>query len=231
MSATNIYASTEIKAVAFDLGGVVFSAGKEVAKQSWERRGYDSTLIRQLLISAESMQLRTGKMDDDTFWNVFFKKNVPDTYDVDLIKKLWYDGYVADLDIQMVIQSLRANGIKVVAFSGNISSRIDYLENKYNIRRFFDEEVYSFDYGYTKPDDRFVEALIQKVFPKAPKDKLADYGKHIFYIDDNPKDAEPALKYNIPTFIYQRGNIEPLRKKFDELGINVRASFMSLPIK
>ncbi|EFA84687.1 hypothetical protein PPL_01679 [Heterostelium album PN500] len=209
----------KIDVIALDLGGVIFSAGKEVASQSWERRGYDSKLIRQLLTSPESMDLRKGLLTDDQFWNGFFKQRCPANYDVDVIKKLWYEGYVMDHDILALLYSLRTNGYRIAAFSGNIESRIDYLEDKYNFRRHFDYEVYSYDCHYTKPDTRFIEVLIKTIYPNATPDTYQQYGSRIVYIDDNVKDAEPSKLYNIPTFIYHRGQIDQLKSQLSELDV------------
>ncbi|GAM19121.1 hypothetical protein SAMD00019534_022960, partial [Acytostelium subglobosum LB1] len=225
-SNTNTNANnTRVEVVALDLGGVVFSAGKEVAAQSWERRGYDSKLIKDLLVSQESMDLRKGKMSDDAFWNNFFKQRIPADYDVELIRKIWYDGYVIDHDIVSMMQRLKSSGYIIVAFSGNIPSRIDYLEQKYNFRRYFDIEVYSFDFGYTKPDIKFIEALIKAVYPDVTDDTYAQFGRRIAYIDDNVKDAEPSKQYNIPTFIYRRGEIDALKNSMSEAGIVLTGKF------
>eukprot|EP01133_Synstelium_polycarpum_P013869 gene13869-16359_t len=216
--------SSLVDVVAFDLGGVLFSAGKEVAKVSWERRGYDSKLIKELLVSPESMELRKGNLTDSEFWDIFMKSRLPESHDVNVIKKIWYDAYVIDQDVVALLMALRWSGYRIAAFSGNIPSRIEYLEEKYNFRRLFDFEIYSYDCGMTKPDAKFVEHLIKTIFPTTATspDTYPELGRRILYVDDNEKDAEPAKLYNVPTLIYRRGDIDSLRARMVEIGIKFK---------
>eukprot|EP01132_Coremiostelium_polycephalum_P008625 gene8625-10615_t len=186
-----------INTIALDLGGVVFSA-----------------------VSEPSMELRKGTISDDQFWNGYVKSKVPSHYDVDKIKSIYYQGYIIDEDIVAVMKKFTEKGYKLVAFSGNIPSRIEYLDKKYQFRRLFNLEVYSFDCGATKPDPYFIEVLIKKSFSsdieiqheKRPTgeqmERLKQLGEQILYLDDNPHDAAPAAQYNINTFIYERGHID-----------------------
>eukprot|EP01112_Ceratiomyxa_fruticulosa_P022551 TRINITY_DN8296_c0_g3_i1.p1 TRINITY_DN8296_c0_g3~~TRINITY_DN8296_c0_g3_i1.p1 ORF type:complete len:115 (+),score=23.75 TRINITY_DN8296_c0_g3_i1:704-1048(+) len=104
---------------------------------------------------------------------------------------------------------------KLIAFSGNIPSRIQYLENKYSFKKWFDVEVYSFDYGETKPSKKFVEVMLEKA-------GLKGEGNKVLYVDDKEKDAAPARELGVNIFIYERGNVSELRKKMRELGVDVQ---------
>ncbi|EGC37743.1 hypothetical protein DICPUDRAFT_29840 [Dictyostelium purpureum] len=228
----------DIKIVALDLGGVLFSAGKEYAKREWKENGYDVDLIHDLLISDEAQQLRKGIISDNEFWNNYFKTKVPSNYNAELIKQCYYRGYILDEDIVSWMKRIKENSkssshpIELVAFSGNIPSRIKYLNEKYQFRKLFDKEAYSFDCGATKPDNYFIEYLIKVSFPEETKDVTIQHGKplegeqlelfkklgkSILYLDDSPKDAAPALRYDINLFIYERGHINNLFDKFPKL--------------
>jgi len=217
--------------IALDLGGVLFSAGKEVAKTEWRQLGYDIDLIEKLLTSPESKDLRKGIIGDHEFWNIYVKSKVPDTYDVETIKLAYYRGYILDNDIVAMINRLK-DKVTFVSFSGNIPSRIEYLDKQYQFRKLFKVECYSFDCGATKPDPYFVEYLIKQSFPKETSnitikhgqpvtgsnlDLFKQLGNKILYLDDEEKDAKPAQDYNINTFIYTRGQIDKLYEKHPEL--------------
>lgn len=62
-----------------------------------------------------------------------------------------------------VLEDLRAlrgadgqRAVRVVVFSGNIRSRVAFLEQRYGFRRLFDLECWSYDAGVSKPDPRFL---------------------------------------------------------------------------
>ncbi|KYQ89943.1 hypothetical protein DLAC_11725 [Tieghemostelium lacteum] len=226
-----------IKFIAIDLGGVLFSEGKAFARKGWSLEGYDVDLLHSLMVSPPSMDLRKGIINDHQFWNEFLPTKIPPHYDVNKIKSIYYDGYLLDQDIANFIEKCKQQGIQAVAFSGNIPSRVEYLDNKYSFRKLFDKECYSYDHQATKPDVYFVEALIKVCYPKETESIKLSHGKplegdnlktfselgpSILYLDDNPKDSKPALNYNIQVFNYQRGKFDELSKFITEKGINIK---------
>jgi putative hydrolase of the HAD superfamily len=200
-----------IKAVVFDLGGVLFAEGKSMALERLAlEHGYDRDMVSRVLSSENAVELRKGKISDDQFW-VWVQQEIPVNYDAALIKQAWYDGYVLDDDIRALIESLRGR-YKIIAFSGNIKSRIDYLEEKYRFRHLFDLEIYSFDYHVTKPEKRFVEIMIEK---------SGCLPEQIAYVDDNERYAQPARELGVQVAIYQRGESAKLKAELKQLGVQV----------
>jgi FMN phosphatase YigB (HAD superfamily) len=98
----------------------------------------------------------------------------------------------------------------LVVFSGNIKSRVDYLDAKYDFRKHFDREIYSFDYGLNKPDGAFVDVMLTEVGCRPGE---------IVYIDDQASAAAPALARGVNTLIYKRGEIRKLKESLSRLGI------------
>lgn len=198
-----------IKTVVVDLGGVLFAEGKSVAMERLaELYGYDPRLVGDILSSPASIALRKGLVSDGEFWN-WAKQQLPPGYDTTLIREEWYKGYVLDQDIRALIVELRGK-YKIIAFSGNIKSRIEFLEEKYRFRRLFDSEVYSFDYHVTKPDGRFVKIMIEKAEAKP---------EEIVYLEDNEAYARPARELGVQVVIYKRGEAEKLRRALRERGV------------
>ncbi|MEO8863116.1 MAG: HAD hydrolase-like protein [Candidatus Saccharimonadales bacterium] len=198
-----------IKVIAFDLGGVLFSEGKAVAYKRLEADfSYDTKVINDILTSPQSIDLRKGLMADNDFWG-WAQQNLPINYDVNAIKTYWYDGYIIDEDIVELLRSLKGK-YELMVFSGNVESRIDYLETKYNFRELFDKEVYSFDYHHIKPEKMFVEDMINAsgVLPK-----------EIAYIDDKQEDSREAIPFGINVIIYKTGNIPKLKDELRNLGV------------
>jgi HAD superfamily hydrolase (TIGR01509 family) len=204
-------APSMIYAVTFDLGGVLFSEGKSVAIDKLTREyGYDREWVRKILSSPESIDVRKGLVSDEAFWS-WAQSQIPHGYDAATIAKEWYDGYILDEDILALIKRLKGK-YRLIAFSGNIRSRLQYLEDKYHFRKLFDVEIYSFDYHLTKPDKQFVEIMIDKAGCRA---------EEIVYIDDNDRYAQPARELGVNVVLYARGECEKLRVDLKKLAVQI----------
>jgi len=119
-----------IRAVAVDLGGVVFSEGKSVALDKLAAvSGNDRRLIGAILASPQGIWLQKGRIRDSVFW-VWLQQQLRSNHDWRLIKNQWFDRHLVDEYIYVVIANLRKN-YSFIAFSGNIESRIAYLAGKY----------------------------------------------------------------------------------------------------
>ena len=200
-----------IKAIAIDLGGVLFAEGKSVAIEAlYKKYGYDKSVVMNLLTSAESVKLRKGLMTDDEFW-CWAQASLPQAYNAQRIRAAWYDGYVIDEAIFALVKKLNQR-FTVIAFSGNIKSRIEYLDNKYKFRKYLDKEVYSYDYHLDKPQREFVEAMI----------KTADCRPdEILYIDDEKTATVPAQELGIHSILYRGEGVKELQTKLFELKVTI----------
>jgi len=203
--------SSNIKAIVFDLGGVLFHEGKSVAMEKlFREKNYDKNTVLSILKSPKSFDLRAGLISDEEFWN-FAQKELPEGYDAATIKNYWYDGYILDEDIFNLVKKLHGK-YKLFIFSGNIKSRIGYLEKKYNFRKYFDLEVYSYDYHLNKPQKEFVDVLIKKSGLNP---------QEMIYIDNREDVLKPAKELGIKTVVYKTGNVNDLEKKLKSFGINI----------
>jgi len=201
-----------IKTIVFDLGGILFSEGKSVAiKNLTEKHNYNKNVVLDLLTSPESLKLRRGLLSDSEFWS-WGQSILPEGYDANLIKEEWYNGYLLDEEVFNLIKRIKEDGkYKLVIFSGNIESRVEFLDHKYDFRKYFDIEVYSFDYHLNKPNKRFVEAMLNAVNNEPGE---------IVYIDDAKECVIPAQEMGINTIIYSRGEIKGLKRKLQEFGVD-----------
>jgi putative hydrolase of the HAD superfamily len=199
-----------IKAIAFDLGGVLFTEGKALAlKKLEEKYSYDKDSIFKVLTSKRSLDMHKGLITEDEFW-LWAKNQIPKGYNIEIIRREWYEGYLLDKDIRELIIKLKKN-YKIIAFSGNIKGRIQYLDKKYDFRRYFDLEIYSYDHHVCKPDKEFIEVLLRE-------SKLKP--EEIVYIDDSEYWSKEAPKFGIRVIIYKTGQIEALKKSLKKLGIS-----------
>ncbi|MEM2121326.1 MAG: HAD-IA family hydrolase [Candidatus Woesearchaeota archaeon] len=195
-----------IKRVVFDLGGVLFEyATPKAVKVLNEKYSYDKDIIKNLLQSKISRELREGKISNKEFWN-YARKILPKNYDVKIIKNVWDNCSEINKDVFKIIKRLHKNkNIRLMIFSGNVRTRIIALNKKYNFRKYFHKEVYSFDYKTNKPKTKFVKIMIKKSGVKP---------EEILYVEDNPVYAEPARKLGVNVIIFR--NAKMLEKELKD---------------
>ena len=199
-----------IKAIAFDLGGVLFTEGKSVAAETlFTRFGYDKQAILGILDSRKSLELRKGLLSDKEFWE-WVRKNVPSGYDADAIKKIWYDSYQVDEDILQIVKSLRGRYM-IAAFSSNIKSRVEYLDKKFGYRKMFDVEVYSYQHSLGKQEREMVSVLVRR---------LGVRPEEMVFIDDQEANAAVARSCGVKAAVYSAGNIGKLKEDLAKLGVS-----------
>ena len=200
-----------IKVIAFDLGGVFFTEGKSVlARKLSEKHHYKPEVILGLLKSPESIKLRKGLISDEAFWS-WAEKHLPKGYNVQLIKKEWYESYTPDKEIRTIVEKLRGK-YTLLIFSDNIKSRVEYLDQKYHFRKLFDIEVYSHDYHLAKPEKDFIKIMIRAAGVKP---------EEILYIDDKEKNIAAAKSLGIKGIIYSRGEFNKLLEELKEYQITL----------
>jgi putative hydrolase of the HAD superfamily len=201
-----------VKAIVVDLGGVLFAEGSSVAADELSRRyGYDKSVVLGVFHSPESIALRKGLISDEEFW-IGVQSSLPESYDARTIQQAWYDGYILDEDVLKLIRRLKPR-YTLLIFSGNIKGRVDYLDKKYDFRKYFDQEVYSFDHGLNKPDKAFVDVMLEEAGCRP---------NEIVYIDDQIVATAPAQALGVKTVIYRRGEIRKLRASLSRLGVEWR---------
>ena len=200
-----------IKTIVFDLGGVVFAEGKTVAMQRLnEELGYDPKIISGIISSSQSEDMRRGLLSDEAFWQ-WVSRQVPQGYNVDRIQQAWYEGYVPDMDIFTLVSNLRGK-YRLVIYSDNIKSRVEFIDHKHPFRSLFDAEVYSYEHHLIKTDIGFVDALLPVCQAES---------QEIVLIDDKEKAVTEARDAGLNVLIYKRGEIEKLKTILKDLGVTV----------
>ncbi|MGB9748949.1 MAG: HAD hydrolase-like protein [Candidatus Woesearchaeota archaeon] len=209
MVALNSEKTKKIKIVVFDLGGVLFEyATLKAAKVLSEKYNYKKKIILNLLQSKKSRALREGKISDKDFWN-YAKKIVPKNYYTKIIKKVWDGCSEINRKVFKIVKELSKNKkVKLMIFSGNVRTRIKALDKKYNFRRYFYKEVYSFNHKINKPKTKFVRIMIEQAGVNP---------EEILYIEDNPVYAEPARKLGVNVVIFK--NAKQLKKELKNFGL------------
>jgi len=189
--------------VALDVGGVLFSDGANVFINSLPAPA--QTRARALIRSPSAMALRRGQIDEATFWKAA-DGHLPTGWTARAFREAWYTAYEPNEEIFDWIERLHRR-ISLAIFSGNVFSRVDFLEARRPFRRYFDKEVWSFEHGATKPEPAFARALLT-VLDTSPE--------RVFYVDDKLAPLQVAEGLGVNGFLYREGDVATLKGRFAE---------------
>ncbi len=198
-----------IKIIIFDLGGVLFTNGTKRMRK-FLRKEYllnNEALLSDIFYGENANLLRTGKIKFNTFWriieNVLLKEKVHiSKYE---FTTLWYGFYTPQRGIFELVKKLHIK-YKLGVISGNIQERVEFLNRKYNFRKYFNRETYSFSVGINKPNIRIYEAFLDKINIPA---------ENCLYIDDKDIFLMPAKKLGMNVLLFK--NVDQLVKDLRQL--------------
>lgn len=199
----------KIKVIIFDLGGVVFENGTHKAiKYLKEKYSFSDDLLEKIFYGKEALAFREGRFTPKEFWR-FIDSILPKESRLTArnIRSIWYNFYIPPKGMLELLANLKRN-YKLGILSGNIKERVDFLNEKYDFRKFFDFEVYSFDVGMNKPN----LAFYQKALEKANVD-----AENCLYVDDHLEYVEPAKKLEMQTMLFR--NFNQFLKELKQIGV------------
>ena len=185
------------------MGGVLFADGAARLLEKFPAAQRPS--VHAIVRAPEAMAVRRGQLDEDAFWRWCETRLMPG-WTSERFRDAWYVAYTPHEEIFEWGAAIRER-ISLAIFSGNIESRVLYLERRKPFRHLFDREIWSFDHGATKPEVGFVRALIN-VLDVSPA--------QIFYVDDKSAPLRAAADLGVAGFLYRPGETATLVSRFDE---------------
>ncbi|CAF0891316.1 unnamed protein product [Adineta steineri] len=205
----------KIRVIAFDYGkvsGVLFHDGKQRAVDKLKKEhGYDGDIIWKLMTSPESWDLRRGNICSNDFWK-WAQEQLPKGYDSQLICDTWCNEYIMDKDILDLLRRLKGHNYRIISYTDGIPERVEYLENKYHFRHYFDAEVQSSDWQAVKTDEAFAQALLKTAECETDPDAL-------LLIDDQEDEVQHVKKLGANVILYKTGFHNELVNALRNIGI------------
>ncbi len=187
----------EIKTIVMDLGGVLFADGTKLAFVKL-RDVFNVTNMRSLMMLFSNNpktighDIRLGKISMDDFEKELAKELKISENKIYLIRNLWFSCYTLNYKMDKIAEELRKK-YRLIAFSGNIRERIEYLDERYDFLRYFHDMVFSYDYKLNKENIEFYEELL-KHLDCEPQEALM--------IDDEKINIEKARSVGLNTILY-----------------------------
>ena len=144
-----------IRAVIFDLGGVLVRTVERAAQQKWERRlGLrDGELPARVVETEESMLAARGLLDEGQAWGVVARRFSLSSAQLEEFKRDYYSGDRLDAELVSFLKSLRPE-FKTAVLSNAWSGARALFESQYSLSKLVDEVIYSSEVGCAKPDLR-----------------------------------------------------------------------------
>ena len=106
-------------------------------------------------------EVKKGEIEFSNYFN-WFKKRVdaPDDFSSEDYIAINHKGYIKNDKAIKLIEGLHSKGIQTALCSNNYKENIDILNRNFNLDKYFDHQIYSYDVGVMKPDPKIFHALV-----------------------------------------------------------------------
>lgn len=196
------------KLIIFDLGGTVFSKGKQsFIDLLAERLKVNKEEVVHTIDGPHALQYRRNKISADIYWKIVRQElRIPAEFED--LERLWFDQYVPISDMPELLTELRQR-YKVAYLSNNTPERAAYLQKKYDFLSWFDGGLFSYEAGVVKTDGGLYEMLLKKFEGILPS--------QTFIIDDRLQNLQEPEKKGFNTLVFE--NPIQIRNEFKKRGM------------
>lgn len=203
---------TKTKCVLFDIGGVLVD---------WHMSWITSEISKRFDIKEDLIilafdkylpKLDSGKINESDFW-----QNIATDTESDLLKNnnesLW-DTYfrknaIPKPDVKKLSIDLKNNGFTIGIIS-NIEKVTHGVVDDWDMLSHFEHKFMSYQIGFSKPDPRIYEYVI---------DKLSYSPDELLFIDDKPSNVESAKNCGIESIHFT--NFDNLQSSLEQFGVAI----------
>lgn len=175
-----------IRTFLFDMGNVLaFFSHDKMCEQMGLLCDRSRSEIKTLLIeSGKQWEYERGKLSTTDF-HQWFEQAVDHSIDFESLMVAGSDIFELNSSILPVLDSLKADGYRLVLLSNTCVSHFEFIWNKYNVLQRFDDYVTSHAAGAIKPEPAIFEFALEKI-QCTPEE--------VFYTDDIPEYISEAQK-------------------------------------
>jgi epoxide hydrolase-like predicted phosphatase len=204
-----------IKAIIFDLGGVLMSDVplKEIAEELDSNSHLSKEEIHAHLYPTEHWNLLTlGKITEDEYWDTFLqasKINVDRKHLRDKVRSSLYPLKHATA----TIRSLK-NHYKLAILSNHAKEWSEYMKQKFDLFQSFKPIIFSCDVRLRKPDPKIYEIALEKLECDAEGRTIRFTPEECILVDDKKRNTDAAKKLGIQGIIFEEASrlLEDLRR-------------------
>jgi putative hydrolase of the HAD superfamily len=181
-----------IKAIIFDLGGVLFTDGTgKFAKYLEEIYGVAPADTRAFLVSEAGDKYYKGTITNKDFWDSF-KNTLKVDEDAKNLSLRWINSYDLNQETLDLIERL-SKECEVYYLSDNVKDRVVVTEEKYDFLKHFKDGIFSCDVGMRKPQPKIYDLALEMTKTK-PEETI--------FIDDKESSLAPARDMGLHTVLF-----------------------------
>ncbi|NCN87072.1 HAD family phosphatase [archaeon] len=195
-----------IKAIIFDLGGVVLNRGLWIFEEKISKKfNIPLEKIVQTMIKNYYKDYFSGKITEEEYWTKCLNElNIKE--DWKKLREELINCFQVQEKVIKTIEMLRNKGYKTILLSDQTKEWWPILDKKYSINKKFDFTVISSETGYNKSDLEIYKIALDK-----SKEKAQD----CIYIDDLKYNLTPAKTLGMKTIHFQ--NPEQLKEELNKI--------------
>lgn len=202
----------EIKAVIFDLGGVVIDWSDDIVyRKAAKISGLPFEKLRKVA-EREKQSFMQGEFSESEFWRRVLKKSGRHDHILRKLDRLWYKEYKKNAklnrDVINIIRKL--SGRYSLGVISNLNVVHDAVNRKRKYYRYLKHRVLSYKAGVTKPDIRIYRLAAKKVRCKP---------RQCLFIDDKPENVKGARKAGMNAIRYK--DVAQLKKDLRRYNIKI----------
>lgn len=208
----------KVKAVIFDLGGVILDSPMDVFAAFEKERGLPPDFLNRIIVDSGTQgawaRLERGELALDEFFDAFDKEISGAGADIssrDLMTAITNAAGVRP-DMLKAIGRIREAGFKVAALTNNWLLDEDTTPAMEEFKAMFDVFVESSREGLAKPDPEIYQLVL---------DKLEVKPEEAVFLDDIGRNLKPARQMGMAT-IKVSSTIEALAELENILGLRLR---------
>lgn len=186
-----------IKAVIFDVGGVLHGGESEFVKDIVQELGLSSANVSNMW-KQEVVLLGSGKISEQEFWNQLSRSYGVRQADVseNLLGRSFANGIHPHLKIAQLVAELKSKDPITVVFSNTVEPHAAELE-RLGYYKNFDKLFLSHKIGYRKPDPKSYNFVIKSLKIR-PEEAI--------FIDDDQKNIEAANSLGLNGVLFKSEN-------------------------
>jgi epoxide hydrolase-like predicted phosphatase len=173
-----------IRAVIFDVGGVILHEREHAKRSEWETRlGLPPGQLTRLVLDSEpAAHAASGQVTERQVWQaVGVQLGLDEAHILELQRDFWSSEQL-DITMMRFIQSLRPR-YKVGILSNAWSEARSFHNAKFKMNTWVDVQVYSAEVGLLKPDPRIYRIVL---------DQLQLPAGACVFVDDRPENVQAA---------------------------------------
>jgi len=173
-----------IRAVIFDVGGVIVHEGDYTKRIEWETRlGLPAGQLTRLVLDSEpAVYAASGQVTERQVWQAVGSwLGLDEAHILELQRDFWSSEQL-DITLVQFIQSLRPR-YKIGILSNAWSDARSFHDAKFKMNTWVDVQVYSAEVKLLKPDPRIYQIVLDQL--KLPA------GECVF-VDDRPENVQAA---------------------------------------